>query len=300
MSLITYPVCPSCRSAEISPALIAEDYTVSHESFQIWECATCTLRFTQQVPDSDSIGDYYKSENYISHTDTKKGFINSLYHMVRRRTLKTKKDLISNYTSLSGSLLDIGAGTGAFVSYMAEKNWKVKGLEPDAATRQRAKELYNIKLDATEALWQLPAGSFDAITMWHVLEHVHELHAYLEKIHELLKPEGSAFIALPNYTSFDARFYKSFWAAYDVPRHLYHFSPRAFKTLIGKHEFVLHEIVPMWWDSFYVSMLSEKYKNGKSKNIHAFFTGLRSNFATLNQREDCSSLIYIIRKRVKT
>jgi 2-polyprenyl-3-methyl-5-hydroxy-6-metoxy-1,4-benzoquinol methylase len=301
MGIITRNACPVCNSATISNQLRAEDYTVSHQQFEIWECANCSLRFTQNVPDLLAVTDFYQSDNYISHTDTDKGIINKLYHLVRKTTLKRKLHLIEQTTGIQkGTLLDIGAGSGAFAHTMQQAGWGVTGLEPDAATRQRAAALYNLELQDTGALFQLPAPGFDAITLWHVLEHVHELHAYIEQIKLLLKEKGRALIAVPNYTSYDAQTYRQYWAAYDVPRHLYHFSPAAVKNLLKQHGLQLLAIKPMWFDSFYISMLSEQYKNGKNNFIKAVWTGMLSNLTALFNKERCSSVIYVIGKQGAT
>ncbi|MBE7169841.1 MAG: class I SAM-dependent methyltransferase [Williamsia sp.] len=296
MEQINYSNCPSCGSADISFQLSAKDYTVSGEEFPIWACRVCSLRFTQQVPSQAAIGRYYKAENYISHTDTRAGFINTLYHRIRKRTLQSKEQLLKKYTGLSaGRLLDIGAGTGAFCRHMKEAGWHVTGLEPDEATRQRAQELHGLALLPAGELFRLPAQSYDAVTLWHVLEHVHALHEYLEQIRNVITPGARIFIAVPNYTSYDAEVYRQYWAAYDVPRHLYHFSPQAMEHLLKKKGLTLEATEPMWYDSFYVSMLSERYKNGKAGYAKAVGVGFLSNWKALFNRRRCSSVIYVIK-----
>jgi SAM-dependent methyltransferase len=299
MDSIIYTNCPSCGSGSVAQKLVAIDYTVSKEQFGIWQCDNCSLRFTQNVPGQSSIGKYYQSENYISHTDTKKGLVNSLYHLIRKRTLHQKQRLIETVTGVkTGNLLDIGAGTGAFCSYMKKAGWNVLGLEPDEMTRNRALELYGISLQAIDHLFEQDK-TYDAVTMWHVLEHVHPLHEYIDQVKKVLKPNGRAFIAVPNYTSYDAAKYKEYWAAYDVPRHLYHFSPASMKWLIEKHGMIVEKIQPMWYDSFYVSMLSEQYKYGRPGNLNAFKNGFLSNLKASGNNEKCSSLIYIIAKSIE-
>jgi 2-polyprenyl-3-methyl-5-hydroxy-6-metoxy-1,4-benzoquinol methylase/rubredoxin len=230
-STVHYTSCPVCGSDKIGHALFATDHTLSAKSFDIWECTACSLRFTQDVPDIKSIGSYYQSVNYISHTDNSKGFINRLYHFVRKITLGEKQRLILSATGLkNGKLLDIGAGTGFFVKHMQVNGWQTMGLEPDETTRERAALINKVNLLPADMFYTLPAESFHVITMWHVLEHVHDLHNYVERLKEVLKPGGRIFIAVPNYLSFDAAVYKGIWAAYDVPRHLYQlgFSKRIF------------------------------------------------------------------------
>jgi 2-polyprenyl-3-methyl-5-hydroxy-6-metoxy-1,4-benzoquinol methylase len=293
--MIHYTSCPICNSSSIQPQLSAKDHTVSQKAFAIWHCSNCTGNFTQDVPEQEEIGAYYASDNYISHSDTKKGIVNTLYHMVRRRTLVSKRKLVVYETGLQqGSILDIGCGTGAFLDTMKQGRWAITGLEPDDTARSKAAELYGIHPQEPGKLFELPAASFNAITMWHVLEHVHQLHAYIRQIETLLAPHGRVFIAVPNYTSADAATYKTNWAAYDVPRHLYHFSPKSMEILLAQHGLKLLKVKPMWFDSFYVSMLSEQYKNGKGNIVKAFFNGFMSNLAALGDTKRCSSLIFVV------
>jgi 2-polyprenyl-3-methyl-5-hydroxy-6-metoxy-1,4-benzoquinol methylase len=295
--IIHYTDCPVCGAQNLQEVLLVKDYTVSNEKFPIVECSNCTLRFTQNVPDAASISPYYKSENYISHTNTSKGLVNSLYQAVRKRTLKHKRKLVEKITGKTkGHSLDVGSGTGAFANEMKQAGWQVTGLEPDADARAVAKQLYSLGLNEMDQFQQLPANSFDAITLWHVMEHVHDLHPYVEQLKNLLAQDGKLFIAVPNYTSKDAAIYKEYWAAYDVPRHLYHFSPKSVQVLMEKHGLKLLQHKPMWFDSFYISMLSSKYKNGKTNLVTSFFNGLRSNFTAMGDVRKCSSVIYIIGK----
>jgi SAM-dependent methyltransferase len=292
-----YTNCPVCSSTDIKQALQVKDYTVSGEIFSIIECGSCSLRFTQNVPDASSIAPYYRSENYISHTNTSRGLINRMYQWVRKTTLKQKRRLIEKATGKNkGRILDVGSGTGALANEMKRQSWQVTGLEPDADARILAKELYSIDLKGMDQLSHLPANSFDAITLWHVMEHVHDLNTYIIQLKNLLKDDGRLFIAVPNYTSKDAAIYKEHWAAYDVPRHLYHFSPRSVQVLIEKHGLKLMHYKPMWFDSFYISMLSSKYKKGNTNLLAAFWNGFRSNLKAMSDVKKCSSVIYIVSK----
>lgn len=280
--LVHYTNCPVCGSPDIKNVLSVKDYTVSNETFVIAECNSCSLRFTQDVPDAASIAPYYKSENYISHTNTSKGLINRLYQSVRKRTLKQKRRLIERASGIKkGRLLDVGSGTGAFANEMQQAGWQVTGLEPDADARAVGKQSYNIDLADIGQFYQLRESSYDIITMWHVLEHVHDLQGYIAKLKLLMTENGKLFIAVPNYTSKDAAAYKEQWAAYDVPRHLYHFSPRSMQVLMEKHGLRILQHKPMWYDSFYVSMLSSKYIHGKPNLVGAFFKGLGSNLKAM-------------------
>jgi len=297
MNRIHYTFCPACNSGAISNVLQVKDHTVSGETFDIAECSSCSFRFTQDVPDAGSIAPYYKSEDYISHTNTVTGLINRLYHFVRTRTIVQKRKLIERSTGIkAGRLLDVGSGTGAFLNEMKQHGWEATGLEPDADARSVAKRVYDVVLADTDQLYQLPEDHFDSITMWHVLEHVHDLAKYVQQIKNVLHTNGKLFIAVPNYTALDAAIYKEYWAAYDVPRHLYHFSPRSMELLMKKHGLKVLQYKPMWYDSFYVSLLSSKYKKGKTNWLAACWNGFRSNLVAMSDKKKCSSVIYVIGK----
>jgi 2-polyprenyl-3-methyl-5-hydroxy-6-metoxy-1,4-benzoquinol methylase len=295
--LIHYSHCPVCGSASIKNVLTAKDHTVSGETFTIMECGSCTLRFTQDTPGVASISPYYKAEDYISHTNTSKGLVNRLYQSIRKRTMVRKRKLVEKFTgNKNGNLLDVGSGVGSFVNEMKQNGWQATGLEPDEDARRTAKELYKLDLADSKEFYQLSPNSFDAITMWHVLEHVHDLSTYIQQLKNVLNKNGKLFIAVPNYTSLDAKIYGEYWAAYDVPRHLYHFSPASMKVLMEKNGLHIAQYKPMWYDSFYISLLSSKYKNRTTNWITAFLNGLRSNLIAMGNVKKCSSVIYIIEK----
>lgn len=288
-----YAHCPVCGSEKIEYSLKASDHTVSGEAFEIWTCQHCSCRFTQAVPRAGDIGPYYAAESYISHSDTRKGLINQLYQWVRRITLYLKKALIEKTTGKKkGNILDVGCGTGAFLTTMQGAGWEVLGLEPDEGARNKAMES-GVPVDRAEALFDLAGKQFDAITLWHVLEHVHELHTYLDTLARILKPGGKLFIAVPNYTASDANHYREMWAAYDVPRHLYHFTPAAMAQLLRQHGFQLESQRAMPFDGFYVSLLSEKYKYGKVRLLAGFLQGLRSWMGALRDPGKASAVLYI-------
>ncbi len=291
---MTLSACPACNSGDIHFALSVKDLSISQENFEVWECSNCSLRFTQNAPSKENIAPYYQSENYISHSNTNKGLINKLYHSVKKITLNKKRKIIMKATGLTtGKILDFGAGTGAFLNTMRQAGWQVSGVEPDQNARKNASELYHLNLLEPDALKSFALSSFDVITMWHVLEHVHQLNETIAQLKNLLTPNGKLIIAVPNYTSFDADHYKEFWAAYDVPRHVYHFSPASMKKLLRDHGMSTPTLLPMWFDSFYVSMLSEKYKSGKTNYAKAFSIGVKSNSKARSNVEKCSSVIYI-------
>ena len=290
---IHYTNCPVCQGSRLTEVLKVKDHTVSGEIFPIVVCEQCGFWLTQDIPSPEHMAPYYQSEDYISHSNTSKGIINRLYQIVRKRTLKQKRKLIISSTGKGkGNLLDVG--TGAFTAEMHLYGWEVTGLEPDEGARKIAKEVNKMDLRPINDFFQLPPHSFDAITLWHVLEHVHDLNNYMKQFRELLKPGGKLFIAVPNHDSADAAIYKEYWAAYDVPRHLYHFTPSVMNKLVENHGMRILQHLPMWYDSFYISLLSSRYKNGKASLVNAFITGLRSNWKALFNARKCSSVIYVI------
>jgi SAM-dependent methyltransferase len=283
--------CPVCKGTDFAPFLTCKDYTVSQESFNIVSCKACNFKFTNPRPTDSEIGKYYKSEDYVSHSDTKKGLINRLYHMVRTRTLKQKLGLISSYVS-RGTILDYGCGTGMFLKTCADAGWKSFGFEPDSDARKVAE---GKGLTVANSKETLSSNKYDIISLWHVLEHVTDLDPTLEFFSKTITDNGRLIIAVPNYTSADAKHYKEFWAGYDVPRHIYHFEINTLKKLLGNYGFSLEETKPMKFDSYYVSMLSEKYKTGSMNYFTAFLNGLKSNLAAKDSSQ-YSSVIYIFKK----
>jgi 2-polyprenyl-3-methyl-5-hydroxy-6-metoxy-1,4-benzoquinol methylase len=291
--------CPVCNHSNVQIAIESQDFSLTQKAFSVLHCNHCSCRFTSPVPNQDEIGQYYKFNGYISHTDTKEGWMNRLYHFVRTKTLADKTKWVQSlFTGHKGHLLDIGAGTGAFAHAMQQKAWNVTGLEPDAVTRDKAFEIHQLHLQSTDTIFDLPENEFEVITMWHVLEHVHTLKSYLNQCFKSLKYNGRLIIAVPNYTSFDAKYYKKYWAAYDLPRHLYHFSPKSMAILLNEMGFEIVSIRPMWYDSFYVSLLSEKYKqSGKLGMLIAGIIGLLSNLFALKHPSNASSVIYEVKKQ---
>jgi len=293
--------CPICNKEDVGFLIHSKDYSLTQDDFQIVQCAHCNLKYTDPFPNKEEIGPYYNFPAYISHTDDKTGLINKLYHKVRSHTLSQKTNWVQSlFTGYKGQLLEVGAGTGAFANAMTKKGWTVTALEPDAASRERALANYQINIAPIENLYTLSENKFDVITLWHVLEHVHYLNDYIFTFYKLLKPNGRLIIAVPNYTSYDAQFYKKYWAAYDVPRHLYHFSPTAMEYLSKKYKMYIVAMRPMWFDSFYVSLLSERYKKtGLMGMLRAVFIGCISNIIALRNNRRASSIVYEIKKIAK-
>ena len=273
--------------------LTVKDYSVSKETFDLYHDETLDMLITSPQPSFENLGKYYESEDYISHTDNKRSLFEKLYHFIKSIALKNKLNLINSLQTNKGKILDVGAGTGEFLSVAKNDGWQTIGVEPS----DKAKAIAKSKgVSFVEQTSELENHSFDVISMWHVLEHVPDLEKQIKELKRLLKPTGTLIIAVPNFKSFDAKHYGKFWAAYDVPIHFWHFSKTAIQLLFEKEEMKLEKVLPMKFDSFYVSLLSEKYKSGKMNFVKAFFTGLQSNLKAKKNFE-YSSHIYILKNK---
>ncbi len=268
-----------------------KDYSVSKEIFDLHHNPEFDLLLTYPKPSIEKLSSYYESDDYISHTDGKRSLFEKLYHFIKSIALKNKLKLI-NSQSQKGNLLDIGAGTGDFLLVAKKDGWQITGIEPGEKPRAIAIQK---GVSFVNDLADLDDSSFDIITMWHVLEHVPDLEFQIKELKRLIKPEGTIIIAVPNFKSFDANYYGKFWAAFDVPRHLWHFSKTAIEKLFAVEKLKLVKVLPMKFDSFYVSLLSEKYKNGKMNFLNAFWIGWKSNRYG-KQNIEYSSHIYVIKK----
>ena len=268
---------------------------LSGESFAITKCRTCSFLFTNPRPTQSSISRYYNSYKYISHTNKVNSISTLLYKIARYYTLSVKVSLINSITKNQNNILDFGCGTGEFLHALKKYSWKIYGFEPDINARNQAlrKTTANIYDDITN-LKNLPP--LDIIALWHVLEHVHELNETIEILKNKLNKNGRMVIAVPNQQSFDAKYYQEFWAAYDVPRHLYHFSMKTMKQLLLNHGLKIYKTIPMKLDAFYISLLSENYKTNRQKYVKSFITGYRSNIYASKNKNNYSSIIYIAGK----
>lgn len=271
-----------------------KDFTVSNETFQLIHNSEWDYLQTHPQPSADKLPDYYKSEDYISHTNTKRNLFEKVYHAVRVVSLKRKLKLINSFNSSNKNVLDIGCGTGDFLAEAQKNNWTITGIEPNDKARAIANSKTGNKIVDTDILKTLPPHSFDVITLWHVLEHLPNLDDHLALLKRLLKKDGTLIIAVPNYKSYDALHYKQFWAAFDVPRHLWHFSQESITRLFSKKDMHVIKTMPMVFDAFYVSLLSEKYKKSSLQPIRAFWIGLKSNWKAKTTTE-YSSLIYCVK-----
>jgi len=273
--------------------ITVKDFSVSGESFSLLLNEEYQILKTHPQPTLDKLGSYYEFDDYISHTDGKRTAFEKMYHFIKRKAIRDKVSLINSYQPLKGRILDIGAGTGDFLLECKNQNWEILGIEPN----DKAKGIAVGKgIKFGDTIEKLESNSFDVITMWHVLEHVPDVEHQVAELKRLLKPSGTIIIAVPNFKSYDANHYGAFWAAYDVPRHLWHFSKTAIEKLFDNQNMNLEDVKPMWFDSFYVSLLSEKHKSGKMNFVSGFLIGFISNLVGIFKNE-YSSHIYILKNK---
>ena len=293
MGRIKHESCPNCDSQTLNECFKGTDYSHTGEAFTVVSCNDCSFTFTQDAPDQNSIGKYYESDDYVSHSDTQKGLFYSMYHLVRKYMLGQKRKMIEK-SSTKGKLLDIGCGTGYFLNEMKEHSWHCEGIEQDEKTREYGVNKFKLDINAPSHLASIPNASLQVVSMWHVLEHVHNLGEQIQQIHKALDAKGTLVVAVPNRDSYDAKKYKKYWAAWDLPIHLWHFTPDTMAKVMAKNGFkvVKHHRLP--FDSFYVSILSEKYKVGSS--FKGILIGGISFLKCLFNVKKCSSVVYILKK----
>lgn len=274
----------------LQPFLSCKDHAVSGEVYKVMINKEYDMLVTTPVP--KNLASYYKSENYISHTDSKKSLLDKVYQRVKNTTLKRKLKLIDSFKTSSKNILDVGSGTGDFLKVCKNNSWNVFGVEPNLDARNIAAKK---GITLQENLSEVKNIQFDVITLWHVLEHVEDLSTYISTLNKLLSKDGKLLIAVPNFKSEDANYYKEFWAAFDVPRHLWHFSQTSIFKLFSSENMIVEQTIPMKFDAYYVSLLSEKYKSGKMNPLKSFYRGFVSNLKA-NRSKEYSSLIYVLKK----
>ena len=298
MNKLSINACPLCGGTHLKRVMTCTDFYASGEQFDVMSCEDCGFTFTQDVPVEAEIGRYYETPDYISHSDTKKGAMNAIYHQVRKYMLGKKARLVAKESHRKrGRLLDIGTGTGYFAATMEQRGWKVEAIEKNAQARVFAKEHFGLEVKGEEALQEFEPGSFDVITLWHVMEHLEHLDETWECLRWLLSDRGVLIVAVPNCSSYDAGKYGEYWAAYDVPRHLWHFTPVTIQQLASKHGFIMAARHPMPFDAFYVSMLSEKHRGSSFPFVKGMCTGAVAWLSALGKKERSSSMIYVFRKK---
>ena len=297
MKVVHLNNCPVCGSSKIGTFLHGKDFFSSEEDFDIVQCESCGFKFTKDFPNEENIFSYYDSPEYISHSNTRKGFVNFIYHWVRSLMLNKKTTLVNTHSTNKGILMDIGCGTGYFAGKMKQNGWEVLAIEKNPKAREFVKATWGIDVQDTAQLQKIQEKKIDVITLWHVLEHIEQMNETMKQLHTILKDNGTLVIAVPNSNSYDAKVYKKYWAAYDLPRHLWHFSPNTFNYLAEKHGFEIIQTVRMPFDVFYISLLSEKYMNRRLGKLFAIYHGIIGWAKSHSDVENTSSLIYVLKKK---
>ena len=300
MNKLIINACPVCGKTHFKRVLTCQDFFATSELFDLFLCEKCGFVFTQGAPIESEIGKYYETPDYISHSDTRKGIMNTVYHYVRSYMLGRKARLVIRESHRkTGRLLDIGTGTGYFAATMANRGWDVDAIEKSFQARSFAKEHFQLDVKPDAALGELEKGSYDVITLWHVMEHLEKLNDIWDRLNELLSDKGTLIVAVPNCSSYDAVRYGQYWAAYDVPRHLWHFTPSTIHQLASHHGFIMSGRHPMPFDAFYISMMSEKHMGHSFSFLRGLMAGTLAWFSSLAKKEKSSSMIYVFRKKNK-
>ncbi len=297
MKKIKYTNCPVCKNDKLSHFLDCTDHYATQEEYALYKCDHCGFIFTQDHPEESEMGRYYDVASYVSHSDTKKGIVNRIYHEARRWMLKQKHKMVVEQSGKDkGSILDIGCGTGYFLEVMQSNGWDVNGVEISPSARASAQERLGKPLTSNMFDLDNDDKTYDVISLWHVMEHLHDLDRTFDLLDKKLKKGGLLIVALPNADSTDAAHYKDYWGAYDVPRHVWHFTPSTFGLLANNKGYVVENTLPMHLDGFYVSMLSEKYAGHKMSFVRGITFGKWVFVNSLKKKENSSSIIYFLRK----
>ena len=295
--MITESACPVCGGTTLSPVWNCQDRLTQRGTFTVCGCETCGFRFTNPYPSQEDIHVFYESDDYVPVSNTSKGLINKGYHVARRVMLRAKRAMVKRLTGRSsGRLLDIGCGTGEFAGIMLEAGWQVQGVEPYPAARESAIARFGVPVADVPEQASLPDKAYDVITLWHVLEHAHDVNRSFRELERLLAPGGTVLIGVPNCTCYDAGFYREQWAAYDTPRHLFHFSPDTMRRLAAKHGFAVTAIRPLLFDPLYIPLLTEKERPDRSW-LRGLWVGGLSFCVSLFHPVRCTALAYVLRRK---
>ncbi len=286
--------CPHCDSAKTLLVLKSKDYFLTQELFQIYKCTSCKISFTDPIPDNKIITKYYQSDSYVSHGQSR-SILDSVYVLARKYTLNWKVKILKSLIS-QGTVLDFGCGTGDFLKICKDSGFQIQGIEPAAKAREQAE--YKTKTKIHENISELKGDKYGIITLWHVLEHVHNLKTTLLTLKDKLSTDGKILIAVPNHLSYDAKYFKEYWAAYDLPRHIWHFNYESMSSLLDEAGLVIVKTVAMKLDAYYISLLSNKYQNRNTffKIVNSIVVGLTSNIKA-KQNDNYSSVLFIVKRK---
>lgn len=294
--MVQYNSCPICSGITLEHFLTCTDHLVSQKEFELSRCTSCGFLFTSDHPDEKDIGQYYESEDYISHSDSGKTFLDKVYQWVRKIMVTRKRNLVINKSHKAlGKVLDIGCGTGHFLNEMKRSGWNTTGVEINKKAREHAVSRFGLEVIHPDSVRSLPDKYYDCITLWHVLEHFHEPFEYFREIKRMLRPGGLVITALPNSDSFDALHYGKHWAAFDVPRHLWHFNPATFSKFAAKAGFEVTSLKVLPFDVFYISILSEKNKLSVFPSLFGLTMGKMYFLLSLFNKRRGSSIVYTLK-----
>lgn len=297
MSRIEYTNCIVCGSTDFSEKRSIQDWLVSNETFSLKECHTCSFRFVSDPPAAEDAGAYYETEEYVEHSDNRDGIINRMYHVGRKWMMNYKLKMLKRY-STGTSILDVGSGAGYFLNFMKQNGYQTNGIEISAKAVANCKEKYGIEaFSPSDFMEQTVPGKYDLITMWHVFEHVYQYDEYFKSFENYLTKDGALVIAMPNYYCLEEKHYKNYWNGYDVPRHLWHFTPDTFPRFAADRGFEVVKMHNLPLDPFYNCMISASYKKSPTFLPFTAFVGLLSSIRALFSFQRSSSVVYILRKK---
>jgi 2-polyprenyl-3-methyl-5-hydroxy-6-metoxy-1,4-benzoquinol methylase len=289
------PDCLICNSTEKKPFYQVSNRFNQKESFDLVKCPNCNFVYLSPRPTADAIGVYYEVEEYQPHQANARNAADVLYQRVRIWNNRYKRKTIEKYKK-NGNILDYGCGTGEFLLEMNVSGWKTYGYEPLTKAANIAR---NHGLNILKSLQNYQGGA-DIITLWHVLEHIHDARGIIKTLQQIMAPEAYLIIAVPNYQSFDAKIFKQNWVAFDAPRHLYHFTPETMTLFLESMNFQIVSYKTLYFDPWYNSLLSAKIeaKNKKFKLLiqslsKSLIAATIANLQSFFIKKRSSSLIYI-------
>jgi 2-polyprenyl-3-methyl-5-hydroxy-6-metoxy-1,4-benzoquinol methylase len=291
--------CPLCKGVELVLCHKSTDSLVSGDLFSVYKCTSCDFHVTSPRPTSGSVGSYYNSASYVSHNDVAKGWIPKIYRVVRDIMIRHKLRIVGRYKEKApgkNNMLDVGCGTGEFLLKSKKMGYNTTGFEPDINASETASNKGLSIITKEDRLNELSPNYFDVVTLWHVLEHMYHPKDKIEVLEKILSDNGIMIVAIPEYKSFDGGYYKQNWAGWDLPRHVYHYNESTLTRLMDELNFKLIGKHSLMFDSFYISLLSEKNLNTRLGTIRAIIIGFLSNIMAIFSSYPFSSQIYVFKK----
>ena len=263
-----------------------KDYLVTGESFKVYLDQNNIIGKTHPIPQKEEMDKYYESEEYYPHSLNKKSLLAFLYTITRKHMHLKRLTWIRGYIKKNTSILDYGCGSGDFVKYLRSKSIDAYGYEPN----------YNFcehDFLTNQEGWK--NKKYEVIVLWHVLEHIHNPFDLIQSLKKRLNKKGKILIAIPNFKSFDSKYYGKYWAGYDTPRHLWHFSRKGLGLMAKENNFKVLKVKSLHLDSIYVSCLSEKYKRSPFPLLIGIVIGCISILKSFFTKES-SSFLFVLKK----